>query len=134
MPAISMVLPVKVLVDKKYIRLNLNWYRNAHHHINNKAKKAFKSEVSNVLGEWVFEPLRCISIRLTYIPSNNRKFDIDNVDSVVRKYLLDALQEFGVIEEDNYEHVVKLTAMVGQHDYEADDHYVIVEIYEDSGR
>ena len=121
---------MKVTVKNKTHRLNLNWYRNTHHYTLNAAKKAYTSIVMQSIGEYDFEPLRAVSVTFMYTPSNNRTFDLDNVDSVVRKFVLDALQKAEIIEDDNYKVVQALHSYMTEHDYEAEDHYVVVKIEE----
>ena len=124
-------LPVKVTTKSKTYRLNLNWYRNCHHYILNNAKKRYTEIVmQSIGGKYDFEPLKAVSVTFMYTPSNNREFDLDNVDSVVRKFTLDALQKAGVIEDDGYKTVKALHSYVTDHDYEAEDHYVTIKIEE----
>lgn len=118
------------MAGKKKWRLNLNNYRNTNYHILNSAKRNYTDYVTNEIGSYDFEPLSSVSVTLTYIPSNNRQFDLDNIDSVVRKFLLDALQKANVITDDGYKTVKSLHACIGEHNYDADDHYVIVLIKE----
>ena len=53
------------------------------------------------------------------------KRDIDNYTFPMHKFLMDALVEGGVIEDDHYDYVTKVTTEFGGIDT---DNYVVVEI------
>lgn len=40
-------------------------------------------------------------------------FDLDNVGSIVSKYFMDAIVEAGIVEDDNYQHMVEVTIKYG---------------------
>ena len=96
-------LPRKTVKDKR-IALNMNTYRNLHHRISNDAKKAYS--------EALREQLRNLSIQtpveVTYkvFKASKRRLDKMNVISVVSKFLLDSITEYGCWEDDN-DHYVK---------------------------
>jgi len=99
-------LPRKTVKDKR-IYLNMNTYRNLHHRISNDAKKAYS--------EALREQLRNLSIQtpveVTYkvYKGSKRRLDKMNVVSVVSKFLLDSITEYGCWEDDNDDYVKKET-------------------------
>jgi len=54
-----------------------------------------------------------VHLSFRYVPPNRRR-DPDNTSAVVRKYALDALQQIGIIEQDNW------AGIIGLHDEYAD--------------
>jgi len=114
----------------KKFQLNLNYYRNAHYQILNKAKIQFKN---NLLRD--YPDLACmgqaseIFIEYTVIPNNKRKFDTGNLISIVEKFFLDALVDSGAIEDDNYTIVKRtVTRAVQEVDAEAKNKKVIIDV------
>ncbi len=99
---LSVTLPRKTVKDKK-IYLNMNTYRNLHHRISNDAKKAYS--------ETLREQLEGLSIQtpveVTYkvYKASKRRLDKMNVVSVVSKFLLDSITEYGCWEDDNDDYV-----------------------------
>ncbi len=119
-----------VLPRKKQARifvLNLNVYRNTHYIVLNQAKALYKEQVEQSYKEWLSvdpvdrlygipnEPLR---FTYTIYPANNRAFDISNVCSIVDKFTCDALQELGVIQNDNHKFIPEVTYKIGKVDKE----------------
>ena len=91
---ISVILPRKTKPDKKFM-LNLNVYRNTHHQTLTAAKKAFqpisgKSFTAN-------------KIRISYVveKTTKRRFDTNNIVSIVDKFFCDWLVNNGCIVDDN---------------------------------
>lgn len=95
-------LPRKTVKDKR-IALNMNTYRNLHHRISNDAKKTYS--------ETLREQLEGLSIQtpveVTYkvYKASKRRLDKMNVISVVSKFLLDSITEYGCWEDDNDDYV-----------------------------
>lgn len=108
-------LPRKTVKDKR-IALNMNTYRNLHHRISNDAKKAYS--------EALREQLEGLSIQthveVTYkvYKGSKRRLDKMNVVSVVSKFLLDSITEYGCWEDDNDDYVKKETIMPTELDRE----------------
>jgi Holliday junction resolvase RusA-like endonuclease len=96
--------PLRVMVGKKPFMLNLNTYRNAYYQILNQAKKNFKELIKPQLHK--LPVLGKITIHYTIYYKDKRKFDLDNIVSVIAKFFQDALVENGIIEEDNYTIVI----------------------------
>lgn len=95
-----------VMVGAKRFALNLNVYRNAHYQVLNKAKIIFKNQLLAQYPEIKRIKARRVQIEYYIEKCDNRKFDIMNVISIVDKFFLDALVEFGCIPDDNYNHVI----------------------------
>lgn len=96
--------PIFVMVSKKRrFWLNLNQYRNAHHHTLDKAKKEFKHAVEPKLSLVPFSEKIRMSF-LLYAPNNQRR-DVSNVCSVVDKFFSDCLVEAGKLPDDNKDHL-----------------------------
>lgn len=112
MEQIKIILPLMINKSKnKMFSLNLNQYRNAHFQTLNTAKRNFEKFVSGLNIKHKFtEP-----VEITYIihPPTKRKYDISNIASIVDKFACDALIKCGVLQEDNYEHVTKITYLHG---------------------
>jgi Holliday junction resolvase RusA-like endonuclease len=107
--------PIKIKVSsKKYFIINLNNYRNAHYFTLNKAKQEF----SSLMGDQIIliPPLNKIKIEYIVYPQSARKLDINNIVSIVDKFLCDALVNFNVIKDDNYNVVVGISAKFGNID------------------
>jgi len=92
---------------KKYF-LNLNVYRNLNMHVNNNLKIMFKKEVVKLLEEQGIEKnlkLKHIEVDYELFFPDKRGRDIMNVGSIVDKFALDAIVEYGIIEDDNYKFI-----------------------------
>ena len=108
-------LPRKTVKDKR-IALNMNTYRNLHHRISNDAKKAY----SEVLREQLEGLSIQTPVEVTYkvYKGSKRRLDKMNVVSVVSKFLLDSITEYGCWEDDNDDYVKKETIMPTELDRE----------------
>lgn len=108
----SVRIPTYVLVSKKNQKaVNLNVYRNLHHHHLNTQKKNFADEVKPKLRDkpradrvWIHYTI--------YAPRNGR-LDTMNVGSIADKYFSDAMVEAGKIPDDNQDHIVLSTFSFG---------------------
>lgn len=94
--------------------MSLNWYGNIHYQARNNVKRYFHERVGKVVSnkESISSPFKT-HFKLYY---KNKKCDADNVIAVVSKFLLDALQEHGIIEEDNVQHYLTSTWEVVEQD------------------
>ena len=92
------ILPRKTKAHKR-VSLNMNTYRNLHHRTSNDAKKAYTKLVSEQLIDLDIQT----PVEITYkvYKASNRRLDKMNVISVVSKFLLDAITEYGCWEDDN---------------------------------
>ena len=108
--------PLKVPISKnKSFILNLNNYRNAHYHVLNKSKIAYKAHLKKQI---LLLPDYGVPIRIHYklFPKTRRRTDIGNVLSIHQKYFEDALTEFGCIDDDNYLFVPATSQSFGEVD------------------
>lgn len=107
--------PIKLEVGvakKKNYYLNLNGYRNWQFQLNNQLKKLFKIEVAEEIRK--LTPVEgVVSVHYTIYYPTKRAFDIDNIGSVITKFTHDALVEFGILEDDNYNFVSKIVYEYG---------------------
>lgn len=95
---LSVMLPRRTKEDKR-VSLNMNTYRNLHHRTNNDAKKAYHK----LMGEQLIGLKITTPVEITYqvFKGSLRRMDKMNVVSVVSKYLLDSITEYGCWEDDN---------------------------------
>lgn len=105
-------LPTYINVSKKTTKaLNLNVYRNLHHHHLNKQKQNFHDEVKPLLGGIPRAEKIWIHYRI-FAPRNGR-LDTMNVGSIVDKYFSDTLVEAKKIIDDHFDHVVLISFSFG---------------------
>ena len=92
------MLPRKTRAAKR-VSLNMNTYRNLHHRTSNDAKKTY----TKLVGEQLIDLEIQTPVEITYkvYKASNRRLDKMNVISVVSKFLLDAITEYGCWEDDN---------------------------------
>ena len=99
---LSVTLPRKTVKDKR-IALNMNTYRNLHHRISNDAKKAYSEALREQLeGLSIQTP---VEVTYKVFKASKRRLDKMNVISVVSKFLLDSITEYGCWEDDNDDYV-----------------------------
>lgn len=91
--------------------LNLNNYRNAHHRTLAPAKTAYKDLIWNNIPDVVM--LRPVEVIYTLYAKTRRRTDISNPCSIIDKFVCDALVEKGVIPDDDYNVVKKVTYLWG---------------------
>lgn len=99
-----LTLPIYYGTRKKYM-IGLNWYGTTHYRTRNKVKQDFHTMVGKTLskGFKLNSPIET-HYKVFY---KNKLSDADNIVSVIDKFLMDALQEHGVIEDDNVQHYLK---------------------------
>ena len=100
MEIIRLSLPVYYQKTRsKKILVSLNWYRNSHYQELNKVKKYYNHLIAYALKpcKHTFDKY---TINYTYFYKNISS-DALNVISVIDKFLQDALQDAGVIKNDN---------------------------------
>ena len=101
-----LILPTRIEVSsRKCFILNLNNYRNAHYHTLNTAKRNYKHAVKKALPSQLDKIEYPVLITYTLIKGDKRKCDVSNICPIVEKFTCDALQELGVLSEDDYNHV-----------------------------
>jgi len=122
------ILPLPVFTrgrgEKKREHLvSLNNFFPMHYIQKNNVKRAYHDTVM----EWVLTLPKYKTIQPHYklYFKTKHKRDLDNYTFTMHKFLMDALVEGGVIEDDHFEIVTKVTTEIGGLD---DDNYVVVEI------
>ena len=74
----------------------------------NKEKKKWETVIAlHVRAAKTRPTTGAVHISFRYVPPNRRR-DPDNTSAVVRKYALDALQQLGIIEQDNWGGIIGL--------------------------
>ena len=108
-------LPRKTVKDKR-IALNMNTYRNLHHRISNDAKKAYSEALREQLKDLSIQT----PVEVTYkvYKGSKRRLDKMNVVSVVSKFLLDSITDYGCWEDDNDDYVKTETILPTELDRE----------------
>jgi len=109
--SVPIMLEVGVNTKKKYY-LNLNGYRNWQFQLNNQLKKLFKITVAEDIRKLSRVDNVC-KVTYTIYYSTKRAFDIDNIGSVITKFTHDALVEFEILEDDNYNFVNEIVYKFG---------------------
>ena len=118
-------LPIYGIVKGK--GLSVNWYRNAHYQVSNKAKVKFKKAIQGQLNSFdKFTPP--LKIKYTYYAKSNNGPDLDNFTGVVKKFFQDALVESGLIQDDNVKYIIANSESYGGID--RDNPRVEVEVIE----
>jgi len=122
---VRLTLPIYGGVRKKFM-LGLNWMNTAHYRTRNTVKQEFHKSVGKVLSK----EIKLLSPVTTHykVYYKNKRSDASNIIAVVDKFLMDALQEHGTIEEDNVQHYIKGSWEVVEQD--RDNPRVEVEIKE----
>ena len=106
--------PLFVMVGRKRVAMNLGVYRNLHHQISNKAKLNFGAEVLPQVSR--LPRLNKIEIEYTLFVATQRRMDVANICSIVDKFLSDVLVTSGKIEDDDFNHVRKVSYIFGGFD------------------
>ena len=87
--------------------IGMNWYRNAHYHINNKVKKYYKELIFWEVKTQGLQNANLETVKIYYkIFLKNARTDGGNVRSVVEKFVLDGLTEIAVLQNDTIKCVV----------------------------
>jgi hypothetical protein len=95
---ISLPLAVPVSTNK-WMMLNLNVYRNAHHRTLDKAKKEFTARVKPLVQH--LPKLDKILIAYELFTPTKRSVDTANICTIVDKFFSDTLVHAGKLEDDN---------------------------------
>lgn len=120
------MLPRKTLKDKK-IMMNFNTVKTLHHMQYNIVKKAFKEQIKPLFKDFEAIDGQC-KVKYKITAHNKRKFDLLNIVTIIDKFLLDALQDFGIIEEDNFEIVIGYEVEFGGIDSTLKERLIEVEL------
>lgn len=109
----AVYLPRKTKADKR-IPVNLNWFRNAQHFEINQVKQLYKEFVKSQLeGLQLDTP---VNVTYQVFKPTRRRLDKMNVVSISSKFMLDAMSELGVWEDDNDDYVKTETLLPTVHD------------------
>jgi len=84
----------------KTILVGMNWYRNAHFIQQNNCKKYFHKLIQGQLQRTSIGTLESVTVHYDLFPKL-MNCDAMNVISCIDKFLMDALQEYKIIENDN---------------------------------
>ena len=127
---ISLELPIYYTFTKKTkkdnkVLVGMNWYRNTHFRNSNQVKQHYHKLIySKVTQSQKLKDKYMVSYML--YPSNS-SCDLMNVVSVIDKFLNDALQDCGVIANDNIKFYKHMIAMVKEVDKENPRIEIIIE-------
>lgn len=97
--------------SKKKQALNLNVYRNLHHRSLHAQKTQFEKIVKKLLRG--IPPLGTVTLHYEVYVQTKRRLDVMNVGSIVDKYFSDCLTNEGVIIDDDYKHIPKISFSFG---------------------
>ncbi len=97
--------------SKKTFSLNLNVYRNAHHMTLAKAKVAFRKQVTPLLEGIPLMPR--VHLVYTLFPRTKVRTDVGNVCSIVDKFFSDTIVHAGILADDDYISLPKVTYCFG---------------------
>ncbi len=103
--------------------LSMNVFRNMHYFSMNKAKRDYHKEVEEFVHS--LPKYKTLVPHYTIYFKGKRKKDVDNYTFPIHKFLMDALVEGGIIEDDNYDYVIGFTTKFGGIE---DTNYVVVEL------
>jgi len=108
-------LPLHIIMDsgKKY-PLNLNYYRNAHHRTNARAKVLFHERIIPKLR--TLPQLGRVKIEYHVYKKTRELFDVSNICSIVDKFFSDTLVSAKIITDDNFTILPKIEFCYGGYD------------------
>jgi hypothetical protein len=99
--------------------INLNGFIQASKNTSarNQLKKNYSLIVKDIVKD--IEPIKG-PVKMIYVihAKSRAKFDIMNIASVLDKFLCDSLQEYGILEEDNYDYIPNVEVIFGGLDKE----------------
>lgn len=111
----TLKLPSSLEQGKKGKRfyLNLNGYRNAHHHTLNNAKVRFKEQVREMILSLGSAGYGRVKFTYRVFPRTWQPADISNICSVVDKFFSDAFVELGYLADDNFKYLPEVIYLFG---------------------
>lgn len=101
---ITVVVPACVKIGRKNYYLNLNAFSNWHGIVRNNVKKKFTRCVYDEIKR-LPRMKKIHSLKYTLVRTTKRLRDRMNVYSIVDKFFCDALQEYGVIDDDSDDYI-----------------------------
>ncbi len=111
--------------SKKKQALNLNVYLNLHHRSLHVQKKKFEELAKKLLRG--IPPLGVITLHYEVCVETKRRLDVMNVGSIIDKYFSDCLTAYGIIVDDDYKHIPRISFSFGGF---VDTEHVLVTITE----
>ena len=110
---IRLELPVYWYVTKKKKKfIGVNWYQVADKHEINRVKKEYHKLIESKLTGNKEKIKGSYQVRYKYF-YKNPKSDLRNITSVIDKFFNDALQELGIVENDNVKYFKESIDRVG---------------------
>jgi len=104
----------KTKKDKTFL-VGMNVYRNAHYFLQNELKKHYHKLVISLLSDFKGDTLT--SYRVKYkLYYKNPSCDLDNIVSLIGKFLNDSLQDLKIIKNDNVKIFTRYSAEVIEKD------------------
>lgn len=124
---IKISLPIRMSLKDKKIGgkqpknyfLNLNVYRNLNMHVNNNLKKRFKENMISILEEMNIERdlyLKQITVDYEIFFPDKRARDLMNIGSIIDKFALDTIVDYGIIDDDNHNFIKLQSFKFGGYD------------------
>lgn len=99
----TVICPVMIPLRGKKHYLTLNNYRNWYYYISNQIKHSFTETVAEQLQK--LTPIQgSFEIHYKLYAPNKKRRDLRGVTTIVGKFLEDALQEYGIIKDDDVLH------------------------------
>ena len=97
------------LIKGKTILINMNWYRNAHHIEQNDVKKIYSDLIQNQFRDMeINRMLVDIKYEVHYkLYYKSSACDMPNITAMMSKFLNDAIQELGLVKNDNVKFLVR---------------------------
>ena len=103
----------KTKPDKTFL-VGMNWFRNAHYHEQNKVKTHYHELIGDIVPHLArINSQYSLNIDLYY---KNPTCDGSNISALMEKFVLDALQEFKVVTQDNVKFHIGTTWSVIEQD------------------
>lgn len=100
---------------KKSVLISMNGYRNWHYQTECKMKHIYTDLVKTRLKHVKFSSKGFIRVSYNLYYKNSR-MDLMNVISIIDKYLMDALQEMKIIDNDNVKNYIECISRVAGED------------------
>lgn len=110
----------------KTFLMSMNWYRNAHYQLECKIKRKYHQLIKRRLKGVKSQMTGFVKVSYNLYYKNSQS-DLMNVISIIDKYLMDALQELSIIENDNVKNYVECVIKVAGEDKENPRVEIIVE-------
>ena len=115
---IKFSLPLRVRISKtKDFILNLNVFRNTHYRILSTAKRRY-SDIVNAIAPDIDYTIEKCELKVILYPKTKRRADLSNACSIVDKFAMDALQDIGYFDDDDYHTIPRVVYEFGEVDKE----------------